>query len=130
MTEKNTIWQYTKTLPNATSPLLYKDVLYMVKEGGILTSLDPATGRVLKQGRLSGAPGYYYSSPVAADGKLIAISEEGKVTVLKAGADWEVLAVNDMDDECHATPAIVDGRIYLRTHTALWCFAQGAGARP
>jgi outer membrane protein assembly factor BamB len=130
MTEKNTIWQYTKSLPNATSPLLYKDVLYMVKEGGILTSLDPATGRVLKQGRMSGAPGYYYSSPVAADGKLFAISEEGKVTVLKAGADWEILAVNDMEDECHATPAIVDGRIYLRTHTALWCFAQGAAPRP
>jgi outer membrane protein assembly factor BamB len=124
MTEKNKQWQYTKSLPNCTSPLLYQGVLYMVKEGGILTALDPATGKVLKQGRLRGGPGYYYSSPVAADGKLLAISEEGKVSVVKAGADWEVLAVNDMDDNCHATPAIVDGRIYLRTHSALWCFAR------
>jgi outer membrane protein assembly factor BamB len=124
MTEKNTLWQYTKSLPNCTSPLLYQGVLYMVKEGGILTALDPATGKVLKQGRLSGGPGYYYSSPVAADGKLFATSEEGKVTVVKAGADWEVLGVNDMDDNCHATPAIVDGKIYLRTHSALYCFAR------
>jgi outer membrane protein assembly factor BamB len=124
MTEKSLRWQYTKSLPNATSPLLYENVLYMMKEGGILTALDPATGKVLKQGRLPGALGYYYSSPVAADGKLFTISEEGKVTVLKAGADWEILHVNDMDDNCHATPAIVDGRIYLRTHSALYCFAR------
>src|SRR6185503_7902995 len=70
MTEKSTRWQYLKSLPNATSPVLYQNVLYMIKEGGILTSLDPATGRVLKQGRLPEAPGYYYSSPVAADGKI------------------------------------------------------------
>src|SRR5262249_16305469 len=63
MTAKNTLWQYTKSLPNVPSPLLYRDVLYMVKEGGILTALDPATGKVLKQGRLTGAPGFYYSSP-------------------------------------------------------------------
>jgi len=104
------------------SPLLYQDVLYLVKEGGILTALDPATGKVLKQGRLTGAPGAYFSSPVAADGKLFTISEEGKATVLKPGADWEILQVNTLGDECNATPAMVDGRIYLRTHTALWCF--------
>jgi outer membrane protein assembly factor BamB len=122
MTEKSHRWIYTKSLPNAPSPLLYKDVLYLMKEGGILTALDPATGNVLKQARLTGAPGAYFSSPVAADDKLFAVSEEGKVSVLKAGANWEILAVNAMNDECHATPAIVDGRIYLRTHTALWCF--------
>ena len=124
MTEKSKLWQYTKSLPNVPSPLLYKGVLYMVKEGGILTALDPATGKVLKQGRLTGAPGFYYSSPVAADDKLFTVSEEGKVTVLKAGADWEILSVNDLEDGCNATPAIVDGKIYLRTHTALWCFAK------
>lgn len=124
MTEKNFLWRYTKSLPNAPSPLLYKNVLYMTKEGGILTALDPATGSVLKQGRLVGAPGAYFASPVAADGKLFTVSEEGKVAVVKPGANWEILRVNDLGDECHATPAIVDGRIYVRTHTALWCFGS------
>jgi hypothetical protein len=126
MTEKSILWRHYKSLPNVPSPLLYGNVLYLVKEGGILTALDPATGRVLKQGRLKGALDFYYSSPVGADGKIFTASEDGHVSVIKAGADWEVVAVNDMDDAIHATPAPVDGRLYLRTNSALYCF----GTRP
>ncbi len=124
MTEQSLRWKYSKSLPNVPSPLLYQEVLYLVKEGGILTSLDPKTGAVLKQARLSGAPGAYFSSPVGADGKVYTVSEEGKMTVLKAGGQWEILAVNELDDGCHATPAIAGGRLYVRTHSALYCFAN------
>jgi outer membrane protein assembly factor BamB len=124
MTERNVIWRYYKSLPNATSPLLYRNVLYLVKEGGILTALDAATGTVLKQGRLRGALDFFYSSPVGADGKIYAASESGQVAVIKAGADWEVLAVNEMDDTVYATPAPVDERLYLRTRGALYCFGN------
>ncbi|MGH9769551.1 MAG: PQQ-binding-like beta-propeller repeat protein [Blastocatellia bacterium] len=124
LTESHFMWRYQKSLPNTPSPLFYKDTLYLMKEGGILTSLAPATGAVLKQGRLREAPGDYYSSPVAADGKIFTISEEGKVTVLRAGGDWEVLATNVMDDICHATPAIAGGKIYLRTRNTLYCFGK------
>jgi outer membrane protein assembly factor BamB len=48
---------------------------------------------------------------------------EGKITVLKAGAQWEVLAVNEIDDEVSATPALSDGRVYVRTRGALYCFS-------
>ena len=124
MTEKNFLWRYTKSLPNVPSPLLYKDVLWMVKEGGIVTTLNPATGAVLKQGRLTGALDQYFSSPVGVDDKVYTISQACKVSVLKAAGEWEILAVNDLDDECHATPAIADGKIYLRTRSALYCFAK------
>jgi outer membrane protein assembly factor BamB len=124
VTESHFRWRYQKALPNAPSPLFYQDVVYLMKEGGILTSLDPKTGQVLKQGRLSEAPGDYYASPVGADGKLFTLSEEGKVTVLKAGGDWEVLATHDFDDLCYATPAIASGRIYLRTRGMLYCFGN------
>jgi outer membrane protein assembly factor BamB len=125
MTETNFLWRYTKSLPNVPSPLLYKDVLYMVKEGGIVTTLHPATGAVLKQGRLMGALELYFASPVGADDKVYTISEGCKAPVLKAGAEWEVLAVNDLGDEsCHATPAIADGKLYIRTRSALYCFAK------
>jgi outer membrane protein assembly factor BamB len=124
MTEKALLWRYTKSLPNATSPLLYDGVLYLVKESGILTALDPANGNVLKQARLSGAPGYYYSSPVGADGKIFAISEPGVVSVVKPGPDWQVLAYNDLGEPCHSTPAFADNRIYIRTHQALYCFGR------
>jgi outer membrane protein assembly factor BamB len=122
MTEKSILWRYYKSLPNVPSPLLYRNVLYLMKEGGILTALDPATGTVLKQGRLKGALDFYYSSPVGADGKIFTASQDGHVSVIRAGRDWEVLAVNDMDDEVYATPAPVDHRLYLRTKSALYCF--------
>ncbi|MBC7925353.1 MAG: PQQ-binding-like beta-propeller repeat protein [Bryobacteraceae bacterium] len=124
MTDKSILWRHYKSLPNVPSPLYYDGVLYLMKEGGILTSLDAATGKVLKQGRLPGALDYYYASPVAAPGRIFATSQEGHITVIKAGGDWEALARNDMDDECFATPAPLDGKLYVRTRSALYCFAE------
>ena len=124
MTDRNHLWRYSRSLPNATSPLLYEGVLYMIKDGGILTSLDPASGNVLKQARLSAAPGGYYSSPIGAGGRIYTLSEEGKLSVIRAGGEWEPLATHDFDESCHATPAIADGRIYVRTQSALYCFGR------
>jgi outer membrane protein assembly factor BamB len=117
-------WRYQKPVPQVPSTLLYKGVLYMINDSGILISFDPATGNVIKQGRLHGAIDKYFSSPVAADDKVFLIGEAGAVSVLKAAGDWEVLAVNELDDECFATPAIADGRIYIRTRSALYCFGK------
>jgi outer membrane protein assembly factor BamB len=124
LTDTHLLWRYEKSLPNAPSPLFYQDVVYLMKEGGILSALDAATGKLLKQGRLLGALGDYYASPVAADGKLFTLSEEGKLTVLRAGGQWEILAVNDLGEPAHATPAIADGKLYVRTHKTLYCFAK------
>ena len=74
----NIVWRMQKFLPNVPSPLLYQNVLYLVKDGGIVTSLDPKTGRILKQGRLTGALDTYYSSPVGGAGKVYMISQNGK----------------------------------------------------
>ena len=117
-------WKSERSLPNIPSPLLYRDVLYVLKEGGILTSYNPKTGEVLKQGRVEGALDPYYASPVAADGKVFTVTQNGKMAVLKAGAQWEKLALNDLEEETWATPAIGDGRLYVRTQKALYCFAQ------
>jgi outer membrane protein assembly factor BamB len=119
------LWAYTKSLPNVPSPLLYDGVLYLMKEGGILTAIHPGDGSILKQGRLNGALSPYFASPVAGDGKIYLSAEAGHVVVVKAGKDWEVLKVNDIDDEIHSTPALVDGKIYLRTRSALYCFQKG-----
>jgi outer membrane protein assembly factor BamB len=121
--EKGAIrWQLQKNIAYIPTPLLYEGVYYMVKTGGVITSLDPATGRIMKVGRSQGALGEYYASPVAADGKVFLANTEGKISVLKAGAQWEVLAVNDIDDEVNATPALSDGRLYVRTRGSLYCF--------
>ena len=118
------LWRFKKNLPYIPAPLVYDGRLYMVKNGGIITTLDLATGQTLKEGRSQGATGQYYASPIAADGKVFVASVDGKVTVLKAGAQWEVLGVNDLDDEIHATPALAGGRIYVRTRGTLYCFGS------
>jgi outer membrane protein assembly factor BamB len=117
-------WRYQRPVPQVPSTLLYKGVLYMVNDSGILLSFDPATGSVIKQGRLQGAIDKYFSSPVAADGKVFLVGQGGQVSVLKAAGDWQVLAVNELDDEVFATPAIADGRIYIRTRSALYSFGK------
>ncbi len=117
-------WHYQKPVPQVPSTLLYQGVLYMINDSGILLTFDPATGNVIKQGRLHGAIDKYFSSPVAADDKVFLIGQGGQVSVLKAAGDWQVLAVNELDDECFATPAIADGRIYIRTRSALYAFGK------
>jgi outer membrane protein assembly factor BamB len=116
-------WRVQKNIPYIPAPILYQDVYYLVKTGGIITSLDPATGQLLKQGRSPSALGEYYASPVAADGKVFLANAEGKITVLKAGKEWEVLAVNELGDEVNATPALSEGRLYVRTRRSLYCFS-------
>jgi outer membrane protein assembly factor BamB len=115
-------WRFQKNLPFVPAPLVYQDVFYMVRDGGIITSLNVATGQLLKEGRSRDALGEYYASPVAADGKVFLASGDGKITVLQAGAQWQLLGVNDLGEEIRATPALSDGRIYVRTRGALYCF--------
>lgn len=116
------LWRMQKFLPNVPSPLLYDGVLYLIKDGGILTALDPKTGAILKQGRLAGALDTYYASPVAGGRHVYLLSQPGKLTVVKAGAEWDVVSSADFAEECYATPAIVGDAIYLRTRSTLYCF--------
>ena len=127
MTATNIRWHFHKSIPQLPSPLAYKDVLYMVNDGGIVTSLDPVTGAMKKRGRLTGAVERYFASPVASDGKVFMVSEEGKVAVLKPDGSLELLALNDLEEPCYATPAIADGRIYIRTTNSLYCFGSRDG---
>jgi len=119
------LWRFDKGFAGVVpSPLLYDGVLYVIKNGGILTAFNPATGEVFKTGRVAGALGGYSASPVAAEGRIFVVSEEGKLAVLQAGPDWDVLAVSDLGEGAFATPALSAGRIYLRTDEALYCFAS------
>jgi outer membrane protein assembly factor BamB len=124
LTESNFLWKNPRSLPNIPSPLYYRDVVYTLKEGGVFSSFDPKTGEILKQARIEGALGTYYASPVAAEGRIYTVSDEGKLAVLEAGPRWEVLAVNDLKEGCKATPAIAAGRLYVRTDETLYCFAK------
>jgi outer membrane protein assembly factor BamB len=116
-------WSETKGVPGVPSPLYYDGRLFTFLSGGIVYTRVAKTGALLYSGRL-GAMGYYYASPVAADHKVFIASEEGVVVVLDAGDRLNVLARNKLDGAIRATPAIVEGRIYVRTESHLYAFGS------
>src|SRR5207249_1070558 len=89
-------WRVTKLITDAASPLLYRGLLYLMKNGGLLSTVDPDSGEVLRQDRIPGLEENIFASPVAAEGKLFILNESGKLAVLQCGRDWRVLAVNDL----------------------------------
>ena len=124
VTATHVVWRYDKSLPDVPGVLLYRNVLYLVRNGGIVQTLDPATGKLLKMGRLAHALDEYYTSPVAGDGKVYMISRTGAVSVLTANAEWTVASTGSFEEEVFATPAIADGHIWVRTATALYDFVR------
>jgi len=120
-TETHVRWRHLKLVPFCASPVLVDGLLFTIKDGGILQCLNANTGKATKPLRLE-ASGSYYASPVAGDGKIYLIDEQGRLTVIAARQDLEVLHMADFKEDVFATPAVVDGRIYLRTASALFCF--------
>jgi len=125
VTDTHVLWKYTKQIPYCPSPVYYRSQLFMIRNGGILAVVNAKTGEALKQGRIS-ATGEYYSSPVAGDGKVFLFDKHGKLTVIEAASGWRELASADFGEEVYASPAIADGRIYVRTRGHLYCFGSPA----
>jgi outer membrane protein assembly factor BamB len=124
ITESHLAWRGATGLSEIPSPLLYRDRLYFVRNGGMLTSYNPQDGTiVIDRGRL-GALGQYVASPVAAGGRIYAASHPGRVTVVRAADQLDVLAVNDLGEEITATPAVLQGRVYIRTSGHLYAFGE------
>jgi outer membrane protein assembly factor BamB len=125
VTEKNVAWKYSRGLPYVPSILSCDGRVYFVKDGGMLTCLDAKTGEpIYAQERLD-APGSYYASPVAADGRIYLASLNGRVTVVKAGGSKpEILHHADFGERLAPTMALVDNKIYLRTKTKLYAFSE------
>jgi outer membrane protein assembly factor BamB len=122
VTKTNVRWSQAKGMPSIPSAIVYDDLVYVVKDGGILSAFEAETGKLVKQARLQPGGKQFYVSPVAAGGLIYLVDTEGRVTVVKAGRDWKQLSSNDLGEGCFATPAIADGRLYLRTNKTLYCF--------
>ena len=123
ITKTHIQWREKRALCEVPSPLYYRERVYMVRDGGIVSCLEAMTGRLVYRERL-GPAGAYFSSPVAGDGKIYVASQHGVVVVFAAGDQFTVLARNDMAEPIEATPALADGKIYLRTEKHL--YALGA----
>jgi len=117
-------WRHKRSLPSIATPLLADGVVYVVKEGGMLTRLDATSGKELGFTRIQEAQGQIDASPVTADGKIFLATTEGRVVVLSAGSEPKVLASCELGETIHATPAIGGGALFVRTEKALYCFAR------
>ena len=115
-------WNYRKGVPYVATPVIYDGLLYMVNNGGVVTVVDPNDGTLVLEKRLRKGGKQFYASPVAADDKIYLIDTEGQLSVIKADRTWKELHTVSMGEPCMATPAICNGRIYLRTAGHLYCF--------
>ena len=114
VTDSHIVWKVTKTMPNQPSPLLIGDLLYTVNDMGIAICLEAESGQVVWKERLGGN---YSASPIYADGRIYFFNRDGRTTVIQPGRSFKILAVNDLDEELMASPAVADKAIYLRTRT-------------
>jgi hypothetical protein len=122
VTDTHVVWKQTRGLPYVPSPLYYRDRIWLVKNGGLISCFNATNGVALFQEERLGALGDYYASPVAAQGHLWVASQAGVITVLAAADTLQVLARNELREEILATPALAAGRIYLRTVKHLYAF--------
>ena len=123
ITESHRVWKYQRAVPYVASPLHYRGLLFLVRDAGIMTTLDGQTGKRHKQGRLRGR-GRYYASPVAGDGKVYFASCNGTVTVVSAEGKWKILSSTDLGEPINATPILDNGSIYIRTEKALYRYSD------
>jgi outer membrane protein assembly factor BamB len=105
------------SVPSRSSPVLVKNLLYMVSEGGIVSCLEANTGDLVWQERIGGK---YWASPLYAGGRLYFFDEDGRSHVFAAGRTPKKLASNKLDDGCRASPAAVGKSLFVRTHTHLY----------
>ena len=115
------LWKHQRGVPYVSTPLVDKGIVWMVKDGGIVTKLDAATGRLLQEERAGGMGGYF-ASPVAGDGKVYFASEQGVVSVVAGVMEWNIISSHNFREKIYATPLIERNRIYIRTEKALYCF--------
>lgn len=111
VTRSHVAWKLTEGVPRKTSPVLLDGCLYLLQDDGVLTCVEAATGNVVWQQRLGGQ---FAASPVTSAGRIYCFDQRGKTTVVAAGSSARPLAVNQLDEGCFASPAAVDGSLFLR----------------
>ena len=121
LSDGDVVWKYQRGVPYVATPVAHQGSIWMVKDGGIVTRLEARTGRAISEERLPGI-GNYFASPVACGDKVYFASEQGVLSVVSTGSEWKVLAKHDFHESINATPAIHDGRLFVRTEKALYCF--------
>lgn len=119
------LWTNKRGNSYTPSPVLHNGLIYFVTDNGQLSCFDVKTGKAHYQQQRLPKPYNFKASPVGANGNLYLPTEEGDVVIVKLGPTYEVVATNTLENASFiATPAIVDGMIYLRSQDTLYAIGN------
>jgi hypothetical protein len=118
-------YQGTSSAYNTTQ-IVYGDHLYTLYDQGFITCHNAKTGAQVYGKKRFSPGGSFTSSPFAYNGHVFCLSEDGLTYVVKAGAEFEVVERNPLDELCLASPAIAGDKLLIRTASKLYCLTEGA----
>ena len=123
--EANLVWQQKKGMPKVPSMLYVKPHLFAITDGGVATCMKADTGELVWQERVGGN---FSATPVAADGRIYFLGNNGETTVIEAGPEFKVLAKNPLGEKVQASMAVSLGQLFIRTEKNLFCIANASPA--
>lgn len=116
--ETQLVWEQKKGMPKVPSMLYVKPHLFAITDGGVASCLKAATGELVWQERVGGN---FSATPVAADGKIYFLGDNGETTIIEAGPEFKVLAKNPLGEKLQASMAVSQGQLFIRTEKNLFC---------
>jgi outer membrane protein assembly factor BamB len=125
-TKTHIAWEAKRDVPKIPSMLYVEPYLYLITEGGVAKCLEAKTGKEVWRERLRGR---FSASPMWADGRIYFLSEQGVTTLIEDGPQFKVVARNDLNEKCCASPAISQGCIFIRSENNLYCIAEAPARR-
>jgi outer membrane protein assembly factor BamB len=118
------VWAKQKVGPYMPTPLIYQGLLYILRNQGIMSCYDLATGEEKYTERIPHQGSGFSASPVGADGRIYLSSEDGDIFVVKTGAKFELLGKNTVGQLLMATPALSDGIMFVRAERELFAIGR------
>jgi outer membrane protein assembly factor BamB len=122
VTKTHVKWSDTRTAAYVPSPLAFRGRLFVLSDAGIATLLDAKTGKEVWSERLGSR--LHHASPLLINDLIYCPAADGTAYVLKWADEFDVVAKNALGEECNATPAVSDGRLFIRTAGGLWCLGE------
>ena len=125
VTASHVLWKHASRAPDhISSPLVVENRMFVVKGGGISGCFSTEDGAPFWSQKRIENTGEYYASPIYGDGKIYVAGANGIIVVLESGPELKILAKNDLAGSIIATPAIADGRLFVRTRDRLFCIEK------
>ena len=122
------LWRYTKGSAYVPSGILYQGLVYLVTDKGLVTCLDAKSGVALYEGQRPPVPASLMASPVAVDGRLLFMSQDGDTFVVTAGPKFAVERTNPLGEPISASAAVAGGRLYIRGEKHLFAIGTPGGS--